>query len=257
MSEGTGLVYPNQVRNKVRQAPGWCKIGAPGTFGHPVYVMQNVIAIDGPAASGKSSVARQLAGRLGWNFVNSGALYRAYAWACLRAGVPPEDEGQVAEAAGSWDVTCGIEDGRSWVALAGTRLESELDAGETNAAVSLVARVPQVRALVVGQLRGFAELGGLVMEGRDIGTVVFPNTPWKFYIDASAEVRQQRRAAQGLDDRVTERDRVDRSRKEAPLSVAEGSLVIDSSEMSVDEVVDRVLEHIGGALGTPAMEEKA
>lgn len=201
-----------------------------------------VIAIDGPAASGKSTVARLLALRLGYGFVNSGALYRAMTLAMVRAGVPVHEAGSVAAAIGKARLTSGMEDHSSWVALAGEKVADELETGEVNAAVSFVARVPEVRDEVVRQLRAFAAGGPIVMEGRDIGSVVFPGTKWKFYVDASEEVRQSRRAAQGLVDSVRDRDLVDSSRANAPLVVAEGAVVIDSSELSPNAVVDTILD---------------
>lgn len=200
-----------------------------------------VIAIDGPAASGKSTVARLLALRLGYGFVNSGALYRAMTLAMVRAGVPVREAGHVEAAIPGARLTSGMEEHSSWVALAGERIGDELESGEVNAAVSFVARVPAVRDEVVRQLRAFAAGGPIVMEGRDIGSVVFPDTKWKFYVDASEEVRQSRRAAQGLVDSVRDRDLVDSSRANAPLVVADGAVVIDSSELSPNGVVDTIL----------------
>lgn len=200
-----------------------------------------VIAIDGPAASGKSTVARLLALRLGYGFVNSGALYRAMTLAMVRAGVAVQQSDAVAAALSSAGLESGMENRASWVSIAGERLEEQLETAEVNSAVSFVARVPEVRDEVVRQLRSFAEGGPIVMEGRDIGSVVFPSTPWKFYIDASEEVRQSRRAAQGLVDSVRDRDRVDSSRANAPLMVADGAVVIDSDELSPNGVVDAIL----------------
>lgn len=204
-------------------------------------VAHAVIAIDGPAASGKSTVARLVSLRLGYGFVNSGALYRAMTLAMLRRGVHIDDEQAVAAALAAAGVTSGLENGSSWVAIDGTPVDAELETPKVNAAVSLVARVPSVREEVVRQLRAFTALGAIVMEGRDIGSVVFPATPWKFYVDASEEVRQHRRAAQGLVDSVRDRDRVDSSRASAPLVVPEGAEVIDSSELSANAVVDVLL----------------
>ncbi|MFM7181795.1 MAG: (d)CMP kinase [Verrucomicrobiales bacterium] len=200
-----------------------------------------VIAIDGPAASGKSTVARLLALRLGYGFVNSGALYRAMTLAMVRANVAVQQSEAVAAAVPAARLTSGLEDHSSWVAIGGPRLQNELETGEVNAAVSFVAKVPEVRAEVVRQLRAFAELCPIVMEGRDIGSVVFPDTPWKFYVDASEEVRQSRRAAQGLVDSVRDRDRVDSSRANAPLMVADGAVIIDSDELSPNGVVDAII----------------
>ena len=201
-----------------------------------------VIAIDGPAASGKSTVARLVALRLGYGFVNSGALYRAMTLAMIRRDVSIANEQAVAAALTSAGVASGLTQGSSWVAVDGEVVDTQLETPEVNAAVSLVARVAVVRDEVVRQLRAFAALGPIVMEGRDIGSVVFPATPWKFYVDASEDVRQQRRAAQGLVDSIRDRDRVDSSRASAPLVIPEGAEVIDSSELSANAVVDVLLE---------------
>jgi len=213
----------------------------PADFQNPESSASVVVAIDGPAASGKSTVARLIALRLGYGFVNSGALYRAMTLAMLRAGVAVADPSEVARAIQAASITSGLSAGSSWVAINGEMVEAELDAAEVNSAVSLVARVSEVRDEVVRQLRHFATLGPIVMEGRDIGSVVFPGTPWKFYVDANEEVRQQRRAAQGLVDSVGARDRADSSRASAPLKVADGAVVVDSSELSAAEVVDVLL----------------
>lgn len=200
-----------------------------------------VIAIDGPAASGKSTVARLLARHLGYGFVNSGAFYRAMTLAMVRADIPVHDPDAVASAVPSSGLDSGLDNYASWVSISGERLDEQLERGEVNAAVSFVARVPAVRDEVVRQLRAFAEHGPIVMEGRDIGSVVFPTTPWKFYVDASEEVRQSRRAAQGLVDSIRERDRVDSSRKTAPLKVPDGAFVIDSDALTPDGVVRVIL----------------
>lgn len=203
-----------------------------------------VIAIDGPAASGKSSVAKALAARLGFAFVGSGTLYRALAWGLLEQGIDVADEEAVRSAFPQVGLASGLQDGFSWVAVRGRRLEAELESAEVNAAVSLVSKVPELRETVVRDLRAFRASGPLVMEGRDITSVVFPDTPWKYYIDACAEVRQRRRSAQGLSDRVSDRDRVDSSRRSAPLRVVDGALVIDSSHLGIDEVVAVILDDL-------------
>ena len=203
-----------------------------------------VIAIDGPAASGKSSVAKALAARLGFAFVGSGTLYRALAWGLLEQGIDVADEAAVRSAFPQVGLSSGLQDGSSWVAVRGCRLVDELESAEVNAAVSLVSKVPELRESVVRALRAFRASGPLVMEGRDITSVVFADTPWKYYIDAGAEVRQRRRSAQGLSDRVSDRDRVDSSRRSAPLRVADGALVIDSSHLGIDEVVAVILDDL-------------
>jgi cytidylate kinase len=161
--------------------------------------------------------------------------------AMVRAGVAVQQADTVAAAVPAAGLESGMENHASWVSIGGERLEEQLETAEVNAAVSFVARVPEVREEVVRQLRAFADEGPIVMEGRDIGSVVFPSTPWKFYIDASEEVRQSRRAAQGLVDSVRDRDRVDSSRANAPLMVADGAVVIDSDELSPNGVVDAIL----------------
>ncbi|QQL46235.1 (d)CMP kinase [Sulfuriroseicoccus oceanibius] len=207
--------------------------------------MNRVISIDGPAASGKSSVAKALAKILGWSFVNSGEFYRATTWAMLDAGVDVDNEVAVAEAAGSLELSAEMVDGISQVTIEGKPVASELmSSPEVNGAVSKVARVPAVRELVVERLRALADAYEVTMEGRDIGSVVFPETPYKFYVDASEEVRQQRRAAQGLTDQIAQRDRADSQRKSAPLTIPQGAVIIDSSEMTIDEVVTEIGDNL-------------
>ena len=204
-----------------------------------------VIAIDGPAASGKSSVAHALARRLGLAYVNSGALYRAATWFVLERGIDPQDAGAVTGALAAAGIECGLHDGESYIKLGGVDPEPFLRATRINAHVSAVATIPAVRAQLTGRLRAFADLGSVVMEGRDIGTAVFPDTRYKFYIDASMEVRAQRRQAQegggpGHDE-IAARDRTDSTRKIAPLTIAEDAHVIDSSRLTIDGVVGEVI----------------
>jgi cytidylate kinase len=201
-----------------------------------------VITMDGPAASGKSSVAREVARRLGWTFVNTGNTYRAATWAVLQAGANPDDAGAVQRAVSAANLTCVVEDGRSVVRVNGRDVESELTSEAVNRAVSLVARVPQVRELLVAMQRALGRQHPVVMEGRDIGTVVFPDAPAKFYIDASEEVRARRRGLQGHTDSVRERDRIDSTRKTAPLMAASDAVIIDSSDLTLDQVVDEVMK---------------
>ena len=199
------------------------------------------IAIDGPAASGKSTVARLLAERLGVAMVNTGAMYRAIAWEAIQRKVDPRDGEAVREMLAELEIVCGILDGKSTIVINGMGGAEGLRSEEVNAAVSAVAAVPEVRSLLVARQRELLHVGDLVMEGRDIGSVVFPETPHKFYIDASEEVRMKRRSAEGLTDAVAQRDRADSERKTSPLVVAEGASVIDSSELSIEEVLDEVL----------------
>jgi len=200
------------------------------------------IAIDGPAASGKSTVARRLARRLGLIMINTGAMYRAIAWATIQKSVDASDVDAVIAMIGDTNISCGVRDGGSTILIDGVDPGDALRADDVNSLVSTIAAIPEVRELLVAKQREYLTLGSLVMEGRDIGSVVFPNTPYKLYIDASEEVRLARRSAEGLADVVSQRDAEDSKRKVSPLMVADGAVVIDSSEMGIDEVVEAALD---------------
>lgn len=200
------------------------------------------IAIDGPAASGKSTVARRLAEKLGLIMINSGAMYRAIAWASIQKGIDARDSEAVISMLNNVDVSCGVRDRGSIILIDGVDPGDALRADDVNSRVSAIAAIPEVRTLLVDKQREYLESDSLVMEGRDIGSVVFPDTPYKLYIDASEEVRLARRSAEGLADVVSQRDAEDSNRKTSPLIVAEGATVIDSSEMSIEQVVERALE---------------
>ena len=204
-----------------------------------------VITIDGPAASGKSSVARIVAQRRGAIYVNTGNMYRAMTWAVLQTGIDPNDQESVRQAAASLTIDSPVIDGQTQVSIAGKALtQDDLNSDPVNRGVSLVARVPEVRARLVADQRALASLGPLVMEGRDIGSVVFPDSPLKFYIDASEEVRASRRSAQGHTDQVAERDRLDSTRKTSPLVVPEGAIVIDNSHLTLEQAVQAVMDRL-------------
>jgi cytidylate kinase len=207
--------------------------------------MSTVIAIDGPAASGKSSVARQLAGKLGRLYVNTGNMYRGVTWAVLNAGFDLKESEAIAAYAKDLKLEFVDEGGHILMLVNGRSLtDEELNSEKVNGAVSLVAQVSDVRTRLVNEQRALLVRGDLVMEGRDIGSIVFPDSPFKFYIDASEEVRAARRSKQGLNDTVAMRDKLDSTRKTAPLIVPEGALRIDSSDLSLDQVVERVLEEL-------------
>lgn len=205
--------------------------------------LPNVITIDGPAASGKSSVARLVAAHRSAIYVNTGNMYRAMTWAVIAAGADPADAEAVRHAAAGLTLESPVVEGRTLVSVNGRVLDDvELNSDPVNRAVSLVARVPEVRERLVAEQRALVDLGPLVMEGRDIGSVVFPNSPTKFYIDASEEVRAARRRAQGHQDQVAERDRLDSTRKASPLVVPEGAVVIDNSHLTLDQAVQAVMD---------------
>lgn len=199
-----------------------------------------VIAIDGPAASGKSSVARVLARKLRYVYVNTGAMYRAVTWLAVEKAVPVADSGRVQQLLHFTKVECGVHDGQSTITLDGIDPTEHLVDEAVNSNVSAIASLPDVRRLLTQKQRDFAFDHDIVMEGRDIGSTVFPETPYKFYIDASPEVRAQRRAKQGLQDSIAARDKIDSSRRTSPLVIAEDAHVIDSSNLTVEGVVGEI-----------------
>lgn len=200
-----------------------------------------VIAIDGPAASGKSSVARELARRLNFVYVNSGAMYRAVTWYVLEHGVHPNDSERIIPLVQAAPLRCELVNNRSRIFIGEVDPGPYLREDRVNDNVSQVSTVPEVRKILVEKMRNYARDHDLVMEGRDIGSVVFPETPYKFYIDASPEVRLRRRAAEGQRDEIVARDRADSSRRASPLVIAEDALVIDSSHLTIDGVVGEII----------------
>jgi CMP/dCMP kinase len=207
-------------------------------------VRHRVIAIDGPAASGKSSVARELARRIGFVYVNSGAMYRAATWHVLQHNVDPVDSNRVIALIESARITCDLQNNQSRILIDGVDPSDHLRGDRINNGVSLVSRLPRVREILVAKMRDYARTHDLVMEGRDIGSVVFPDTPYKFYIDASPEVRSQRRALQGERDAIAARDHADSSRPAAPLVIAKDAEFIDTSNLSIAEAVDEIIRRL-------------
>jgi cytidylate kinase len=200
-----------------------------------------VVAIDGPAASGKSSVARALAKQIGFAYVNSGAMYRAVTWHVLSHGVAPGDAPAIVALLEKSRIDCTLDADGSHIFIDGADPTAHLSDDEVNAQVSLVSSVPRLREILVEKMRGYAVDHDIVMEGRDIGSVVFPDTPYKFYIDASPDVRLRRREAQGLRDQIAARDRADSSRRASPLIIAEDAHVIDSSNLTIEGVVGEIV----------------
>jgi cytidylate kinase len=197
-----------------------------------------IIAIDGPAGSGKSSVARALATALGWSFLDTGAMYRAVTHEALRTGVDPLDESTVAALAG--DITIAT---LPRVSVNGRDIEDEIRSDEVNHAVSVVAANPLVRAQMVRRQRDFAGVQpvGTVVEGRDITTVVFPNATIKVYLTATLEERARRRDDES-EASVNRRDVADTTREASPLRQADDALVLDTTGRSVDEVVEEITQ---------------
>ncbi|MFZ9963679.1 MAG: (d)CMP kinase [Terrimicrobiaceae bacterium] len=200
-----------------------------------------VIAIDGPAASGKSSVARKLARGLRFSYVNSGAMYRAVTWELLREQIDPAQPERVEAAMARMKLDSGFsENGDSYIRINAEIPDIELRQIEVNQAVSSYSAIPAVRHQIGLRLRSMCEGIDVVMEGRDIGTAVFPDSPHKFYLDASPEIRRRRRAAQGQDDSIEHRDKIDSTRRVAPLAVASDAHVIDTSHLDIEGVVERI-----------------
>ena len=215
--------------------------------------LARVIAIDGPSGAGKSSVSRIVGQRLGFLHVDSGALYRIMTWQCLENGVDTSDPGAVAEFAKGVSIECRPEDGRIAYYVGGEAPGDRIRTPEINAHASPVATVKEVRDRITELLRDMTKFGDLVVEGRDITTAVFPDSPARFYLTASAEARALRRqkeeiekgianqSAEAVKASLLARDAIDSTRKYAPLKKADGALEIDSSNLTLDQVVETVL----------------
>ena len=213
-------------------------------FAVNIPAVHRVVAIDGPAASGKSSVARRLAKRIGFDYVNSGAMYRAVTWHVLQHALSPGDGDAIARLLEASRIDCDLDGGASRISIDGVDPVAHLRDDRVNDEVSLVSSVPRVREILVAKMRAYASDRDLVMEGRDIGSVVFPETPYKFYIDASPEVRWRRRIAQGQRDQIATRDHADSSRRASPLVIAEDAHVIDSSNLTIEGVVGEIIDRL-------------
>jgi len=200
-----------------------------------------VIAIDGPAASGKSSVARELARQLRFIYVNSGAIYRAITWHILQNRIDPEDGDCIEKALRLAAISGALEDNESRVLINGADPGNHLRDDCVNESVARVSQFPVVRQIVAERLHEHAQTHDLIVEGRDIGSVVFPNTPYKFYVDASPAVRLQRRAAQGGRDEIALRDRADSLRPVSPLVIAKDAHVIDTSHLTIQQVISEIV----------------
>ena len=215
--------------------------------------MARVIAIDGPSGAGKSSVSRMVGKRLGFLHVDSGALYRIVTWRCLTENVDLESPEAISSESANVEITFASEDGRIAYRVNGEDPGDRIRTEEVSAASAKVARVKEVRDKVTAILRKTADFGDIIVEGRDITTAVFPDTPARFYLTASAEARSRRRQKQneaiGLAGTSAEdvkaalemRDRIDSTRKYAPLKKADGVIEIDSSDLTIDETIEAVI----------------
>ena len=209
-----------------------------------------IIAIDGPSGAGKGTVARAIASALGYRHVDSGAMYRAVAWKALHGGMSLDAEDEVARLA----ETCRVRIDQGRVTIDDVDVTREIRTPEIDRAAALVARLPRVRAVLVGRQRDMGAGGAIVMEGRDIGTVVFPSADVKLYLDASPEERARRRASDpahtgpttvaDVATLLTDRDRLDRTRAASPLHAADDAVMVDTTGKPVAAVVEEVMGEI-------------
>ena len=203
-----------------------------------------VIAIDGTSASGKSTNAKIVAKSLGYVFVDTGAMYRTLAWHCLKNGIDVHDAKAVAAALRKWKTSLECVDQKAILSVDGYYPEKEIRTEATSAAVSHVAAIPKVREWMKKVQRDCVKFGSLVMEGRDIGSHIFPETDFKFYLDACINERSRRRAADGVQENLAARDQRDSQRAAAPLMVPLGAKVINTSGMNAEQTSAILLEEI-------------
>ena len=223
--------------------------------------MARVVAIDGPSGAGKSSVSRIVSGKLGFLHVDSGALYRIMTWQALVRKVDTDDPDAVAAFAPTVEIECRPENGAIAYYVDGEKPGDRIRTPEINAHASQVATVKAVRDRITAILRGLTRFGDLVVEGRDITTAVFPDSPARFYLTASAEARARRRQKEEVEKGIANqsaetvkasllaRDAIDSTRKYAPLRKADGAIEIDSSDLTLEQVVDIVLGKIHETFG--------
>ena len=212
-----------------------------------------VVTIDGPGGAGKGTLCMLLATKLGWHLLDSGAIYRVLAVAALKHQIALDDITSLAELAANLNVHFPIEDDQVLIVLDGVNVTDEIRTEITGNLASKVAAYPAVRAALLSRQQNFVQTPGLIADGRDMGTVVFPSAPLKIFLDASAEERAKRRQLQlqqkginvsfdNLLQEIQERDFRDRNRPVAPLKPANDAIIIDSTTMSVDSVFNQVLE---------------
>ncbi|HEY1849278.1 MAG TPA: (d)CMP kinase [Opitutaceae bacterium] len=216
-----------------------------------------IVAIDGGAASGKSTTSRMLSDRFNLLHSDTGSYYRAVTAELLRKGATPEDLGSVRHALAALELGTSVEGRSAQIRIGGKAPGEDIRSRMVNDAVSHFAAIPELRGALLAYQRGQADtarrdgFAGLVMEGRDIGTVIFPDADFRFFLRADPAERERRRVRQGQDDRVAERDRLDSSRKTAPLTEANGAVSIDTTDMTISEVADQMAALITPRLSAP------
>jgi cytidylate kinase len=212
-----------------------------------------VIAIDGTSASGKSTNSKLVAKALGYVYVDTGAMYRTLAWHCLQKRVEVHDAKAVAALCRKWKTSLECVETKSHLRAVHLLVENyfpekEIRTSEVSATTSVIAAIPKVRDWMKKKQRECIQFGNLVMEGRDIGTNVFPETDYKFYLDAKLEERTKRRAADGVDENLAMRDQRDSQRASAPLMIALGAKVINNSHMTSEQTSGLLLKEIRARL---------
>jgi cytidylate kinase len=227
-----------------------------------------VVAVDGPAASGKSTVSRSAAKMLGFNYVDSGAMYRAVTWKALEMGVDVNDNIAVIGMMHTIKIDFEVKDRIAHMLMDGVYPGNALREPRVAENVSIIAAIPEVRQILVQHQRSLTKFGSLVMEGRDIGSVVFPDTPYKFYLEAKPEVRALRRkrdfeamkietSHDAVAQNIKKRDQLDSHRSTSPLQIALGAAVIENSDLTVDETAKVIVDHMkqqGFRRGSAAVE---
>jgi cytidylate kinase len=211
-----------------------------------------IVAIDGTAASGKSTNARIVAKALGFLHVDTGAMYRTLAWYCLLKKVDVTNAKSIALVCSRWKPKLEVIGNQVRLAIKGQSLDQELRTAEVSAAASEVSSVPGVRTWMKKTQRGCARFGNLVMEGRDIGSNVFPETEFKYYLDASLEERSKRRGSDGVQENLAVRDRQDSQRAAAPLMLGLGARYINTSGLSVEQTSQIILGDVRSKLASTA-----
>jgi cytidylate kinase len=214
-----------------------------------------VVAVDGPSASGKSTVSRAVARMLGFNYVDSGAMYRAVTWKALEMGIDVENTLAVIGMMQTIKISFEMKDREAHILIDGVDPGNQVREPRVAEKVSIIAAIPEVRRILVQHQRSLTKFGSLVMEGRDIGSVVFPDTPYKFYLEAKPEVRTLRRkrdfeamrietSTDAVAQNLQQRDRIDSGRSTSPLQIALGATVIENSELTVQETAKIIVEHM-------------
>jgi len=207
-----------------------------------------VIAIDGPSASGKSTNAKLVAKMLNYLHVDTGAMYRTLAWQCLKEKIDIHDPKAVMQVCRRWKATLMTAEGQVRLVVDGYYPAQEIRTNEVSAAVVHVAAVPKVREWMKRIQRECTRFGNLVMEGRDIGTNIFPESDFKYYLDAKIEERSRRRAAEGIQENLEARDRRDSQRATSPLMIALGAKVINNSEMTAEQTSKAIIDDVQARL---------